>query len=97
MQPLRTRGYLLVGEPDGRPLQVLRKDAIVAVDLRVAEVGHHCALEAAYLSLLVELPGAQLVLGVLDDVLQGEAEHGRVFDLLEVEEEGHLSFESLAC
>ncbi len=76
---------------------MLRQDAIVAVDLRVAEVGDHRALEAAYLSLLVKLPGAQLVLRVLDDVLQGEAQHCRVFDLLEVEEEGHLSFESLAC
>ncbi len=76
---------------------MLGKDAIVAVNLRVAEVGHNRALEAAYLSLLVQLPGAQLVLRVLDDVLQGEAEDGRVFDLLEVEEEGHLSFESLAC
>ena len=75
---------------------MLRKNTIVAVDLRVAQIGDHGALQAAYLSLFVQLPGTQLVLRVLDDVLEGEAQHRRVFNLLEVEEEGHLSFESFA-
>ena len=69
---------------------------VVAVDLRVAEVGHHGLLEAADLPLLLELPGPQPVLGVPDDVLQRQPQHRRVLDLLEVEEERHLSLQSFA-
>ena len=69
---------------------------VVAVDLRVAEVGHHGLLEAADLPLLLELPGPQPVLGVPDDVLQRQPQHSRVLDLLEVEQERHLSLQSFA-
>ncbi len=75
---------------------MLGEDAVVAVDLRVAEVRHHGALQSADLALFVQLPGAQLVLGVLDDVLQSEAQNRRVLDLLEVEEESYLTLERLA-
>ena len=38
---------------------------VVAVDLGVAEVGHHGLLQTADLSLLLQLPWPQLVLGIL--------------------------------
>jgi hypothetical protein len=75
---------------------VLGEYAVVAVDLRVAQVGDDGALEAAYLALLLQLPGPELVLGILDDVLQGEAQHGRVLNLLKVKEEGHLPLQGFA-
>ena len=40
---------------------------------------------------LEQIPGLQLVPGVLQDVPQRQPQHRRVLNLLEVEQEGHLS------
>ena len=39
---------------------------------------------------LEQIPGPQLVPGVLQDVPQCQSQHGRVLNLLEVEQEGNL-------
>ena len=49
---------------------MLGEHPVVAVDLRVAQVGHHGLLQAADFPLFLQLPGTQIVLGVLDDVLE---------------------------
>ena len=59
---------------------------VVAVDLRVAEVGHHGLLEAADLPLLLELPGSQLVFGVFENVLRNQSVANNVGDT-----DGHCS------
>ena len=67
-----TSSLLLVGKTDGGSFQVLGEHAVVAVNLRVAQVGHHRFFEAADFPLFLQLPGTQLVLGVLDYVLERE-------------------------
>ena len=75
---------------------MFRQDSVVAVDLGVAQVGHHGLLQPADLPLLLELPGPQPVLGVPEDVLECEPQHCGVLYLLEVEQESHLSLQSFA-
>ena len=70
--------------------------AVVAVDLRVAQVRNHRPFESPDFSLLVQLPGAELVLGILDDVLQREPQHRGVLNFFKVKKEGHLPFQGLA-
>ena len=86
----------LVPDANGWPLQMFGQDSVVAVDLGVAQVGHHGFLQAPDLPLLLQLPGPQPVLGVPQDVLQCESQHRGVLDLLEVEEERDLSFQSFS-
>ena len=38
----------------------------------------------------------EFMFSILDDVLEGEPEHGRVLNLLEVKEEGNLPLQRLA-
>ena len=93
---ITSRCSSLVPDPNGRSLQVFRQDSVVAVDLGVAQVGHHRLLQAADPPLLLQLPGPQPVLGVPQDVLEGQPQDGGVLDLLEVEQEGDLSFQSFS-
>ena len=76
---------------------MLGEHPVVAVDLGVAKVGYDGLLQTPDLPLLLQLPGPQLVLGVLDDVLQGQPEDGGVLDLLEVKQEGHLPLQRFSC
>ena len=66
---------------------------VVAVNLRVTKVWNKRFLQASYLPFLLQLPGTELVFGVLDDVLEGETEDGGVFDLLEIKQESNLSLQ----